>query len=239
MIRAIYLNLFIGIHTLIFCLWGLLLSLFDQKGRVIHFYCAAPWAKIILWVCGARVTFKGLENVDPGVPRIYMCNHQSYFDVFALMAYLPVELKFIMKQELVRLPIFGLTVKRAKHIGIDRKDPRRAVEGLKQAVERIRNGVPVLIFPEGTRSVDGRLQAFKRGGFNLALRSGCDIVPLGVTNSYRIQPKGSLRISKGSFSIHIGRPISVQGYSRKNLTELMDRVREAIMRLMNEGNADE
>jgi 1-acyl-sn-glycerol-3-phosphate acyltransferase len=218
------------------CFWAVLLSPFDRNGRKIHFYAAVPWAKGVLWACGVKVSAKGVENIDPKVPRIYMTNHQSYFDIYALFANIPVDFRFILKQEFMKVPGFGFTLRRARHIGIQRDDPRKAVESIKQAVEQIKNGQSVAIFPEGTRSVDGRLQPFKRGGFNLALRSGCDIVPVAMSNSYRIQPKGSLRINKGSFSMHIGKPISVKGYTKKNMAQLMDRVREEMLSLMGENS---
>jgi len=229
MIRFVALNAFIGFHTILFIFWGLILSLLDEKGRLVHFYAAAPWAKIILWVCGIRVIPEGQENLDPEEPRIYMTNHQSYFDIFALLTYLPVDFKFILKQELMKIPLLGFIMKRARYIAIEREDPRKALRSMQEAAEKIRDGTSVVIFPEGTRSPDGTLQPFKRGGFNLALRSGCDIVPIAITDSYRIVPKGSLRIHKGSFRIRFGKPISMTGYNKKTIVQLMDRVRESIL----------
>jgi len=235
MIRFLSLNAFIAVYTIIFCSWVSLLSLFDKNGRIIHSYASVPWARGILRVCGIKVRVKGQENIGPQVSQIYMTNHQSYFDIFALLAYVPVDFKFIVKQELMRIPIFGFSMRRAGYIGIEREDPRKSIRSINEAVEKIRNGASVVIFPEGTRSVDGRLQSFKRGGFSLALKSGCDIVPVTISNSYRIVPKGSLKINKGAFNIHIGRPISVKGYNRKNVRQLMDRVRDSILSQM-EGN---
>ena len=136
MIRFICLNGFIAVHTIIFCLWGFLLSLFSRNGRLVHFYAAVPWAKAILWVSGIRVSVTGLEHIDLHQPRIYMTNHQSYFDIFALLAYLPVEFKFIMKQELMKIPILGFSMRRVGYIGIEREDPRQAVQ-LARSVDRI------------------------------------------------------------------------------------------------------
>jgi 1-acyl-sn-glycerol-3-phosphate acyltransferase len=228
MIRFLYLNSFIVIYSIVICSWAFMLSLFDKTGRTIHSYAAVPWARVILWVCGIKVRAKGQENVDTQPPRIYMTNHQSYFDIFALLAHVPVNFKFIMKQELMRIPILGFTMRNAGYIGIEREDPRKAVQSIKKAAEKIKSGSSVVIFPEGTRSIDGRLQPFRRGGFNLALKSGCDIVPVAISNSYRIVPKGSLKINKGTFDIHICPPISVKGYDRKNISQLMDRVKDAI-----------
>jgi 1-acyl-sn-glycerol-3-phosphate acyltransferase len=228
MLRTILINLLIAVHTVLFCLYGIILALFDRTGRRIHFWVAVPWAKIILWFSGVNVRVRGLETLDTRVPRIYMSNHQSAFDIYALLANLPVDFKFILKQELMKIPLFGFAMKRAGYIGITREDPRKAIRSINDAAERIRSGSSVLIFPEGTRSADGRLQAFKNGGFHLALKSGCDIVPLAIVGSRHIVPKGSLKVNKGSFSIHIGKSIPLAGYTKKNLEELKTRVREAM-----------
>ena len=132
----------------------------------------------------------------------------------------------------MKIPVFGPAVRRAGYIGIERGDPRKAVKSIKQAAERIKNGASVLIFPEGTRSSEGRLGQFKGGGFNLALKSGCDIVPIAINGSYRIAPKGSLKIRKGAFSLSIGKPISLSGYTKRKIPQLMDQVREAMLRQM-------
>jgi len=234
MIRFMIVGLFAVIHSTLFCLMALALSCLDRDGRRIHAWCAAPWSRLILLVSGVRVKRRGLGNVDPSIPRIYMTNHQSYYDIFALLAYLPVQFKFIMKQELMRIPVLGQAMQRAGYIGIERKDPRKAFESLHEAVERIRQGASVLIFPEGTRSEDGRLQPFKRGGFSLALRSGCDIVPVAVTGGYEIFPRGSFKVRKGVMSLAVGRPIGVRGHTRRTLPRLMEEVREAMAGLMAE-----
>ena len=232
MIRYLSLNAFIAVWTIIMSTWAIMISMVDRTGRKVHFYSAVPWAKLILRVCGIRVKVNGLGNLDTELPRIYMTNHQSFFDIFALLACLPVNFKFILKQELMNLPIFGPATRRAGYIGIERDNPRKAVKSMNQAAERIKNGASVLIFPEGTRSPDGRLGQFKKGGFSLAVKSGCDIVPVAISGSHRIAPKGSLRIKKGSFSLSIGKPISLAGYTKRKIPQLMDQVREAMLRQM-------
>jgi 1-acyl-sn-glycerol-3-phosphate acyltransferase len=238
MIRYVSLNAFIAVWSILMCLWGVAISPGDKNGRRVHFACAVPWARVILRVCGIKVMVKGLENVDSKAPRIYMTNHQSFFDIFALLASLPVDFKFILKQELMKIPFLGPAMKKAGYIGIERNDPRKAVESMKQAADRIKNGASVLIFPEGTRSPDGRLQTFKKGGFNLAVKSGCDIVPIGIRDSFRIAPKGSLRIQKGAFGLSIGRHVSLSGLGKKDIPRLMEAVRSEMVRQM-EGSGPE
>jgi 1-acyl-sn-glycerol-3-phosphate acyltransferase len=227
--RFVFLNLFIALHTLVFGTYGVLLALLGASARFVHFYCAVPWAKAILKVCGVKVELKGSERIQEKVPRVYMANHCSYFDIFALLSALPVDFKFIVKQELMTIPIFGHAMKRAGYIGIERAEPRKALKSMHEAAERIRNGASVLIFPEGTRSDDGRLQPFKPGGFHLALKSGCDIVPITIKGSHRIVPKGSRNIRKGAILLIVGEAISLRGQSRKQMVQVMDWVRAAMV----------
>ncbi len=238
MIRFLCLNAFIAIHSIIFCSLAVVLSFFDKTGRLVHFYVSMPWAKAILWVSGIKVEANGQENVIAEEPCIYMSNHQSYFDIFALLAYLPVDFKFIMKQELMKIPLLGLAMRRAGHMGIKRGSPKEAIRNMDKAAEKIKRGTSVVIFPEGTRSIDGRLQPLKKGGFNMALKAGCDIVPVAISNSYRIVPKNSLKVNKGSIDLHIGKAISVRGYSRNNMAELMGIVKEAMLNQMGASGAD-
>ncbi len=238
MVRFLWLHAFNGVHTVLFCLWGILVSLFDKTGRKVHFYAAVPWAKLILWSCGIKVTAKGNENIDPKVSRIYMTNHQSYFDIFALLAYVPVHFKFILKRELMRIPLFGLAMRKAGYIGVERDDPKEAILSMHKAGEKLKSGASLVVFPEGSRSVDGRLMPFKRGAFNLAIKSGCDIVPLAICNSYLIVPKGSLKINRGGFEIAIGKPIPTGGYTKKDIFQLMGKVRDAILGLLEKNARD-
>jgi 1-acyl-sn-glycerol-3-phosphate acyltransferase len=234
MIRFILLNAFIGAWSLICCLWGVVLSLFDREGVRMHALAAVPWARMILWVSGVRVEAFGTENADPNVARIYMSNHQSAFDIFALLDKLQINFKFILKQELMRIPLLGFAMNRAGYIAIDRRDPKRAVVSINEAARKIRAGTSVLVFPEGTRSPDGRRRPFKKGGFHLALKSGCDIVPVTIVNSYQIMPKGSLRIHRGKIIMVIGTPISMEGRRKRDMEVLMREVGEAMNRAMEE-----
>jgi 1-acyl-sn-glycerol-3-phosphate acyltransferase len=233
-LRSIVLNGFIGVHTLFFCTMALPLAWMDRSGRLIHRWIAIPWARVIVRVSGVRVQVLGRENVETDRPRIYLTNHQSFFDIFILLAGLPVDFKFVLKQELMRIPVLGFTMRQARYIAIDRANPRRAVQSMNQAAERIKSGASVVVFPEGTRSEDGRLQPFKRGGFLLALKSGCEVVPVTIQGSSRIAPKGSLRIRPGRVTVTIGEPVSLAGYGKRDVEGLMERLREAMRAQMGE-----
>ncbi len=232
MIRFLFLNAFLAIHTIIFCSLAVILSFFDKSKRTIRYYVSMPWAKVSLWVCGIRVQVQGMENIKDHIPYVFMCNHQSYFDIFALLAYLPADFKFILKSELMQIPIFGMALKRAGHISIKREKSREAIRRMDQVAAKIKSGTSVLIFPEGTRSKDGQMLPLKKGGFHMAMKSGCNIVPIGIKNSYRIVVKDSLKINKGTFSIRFGKPISISDFGKKDIPDLMKRVRQEIALLM-------
>lgn len=232
MIRFLWICFAVGVITIFWCVLGLGISLFDPKGTFVHRIVAVNWARWILWVCGVKVHVFGKENLDPSVPRLYLSNHQSYFDILALLAYLPVDFKFVMKEELMTFPLFGLTMRKARYIGIEREDPRRALRGMNEAAEKIAGGVSVVIFPEGTRSVDGELQPFKPGAFHIALKARSDVVPIAIVGSRLIIPKGSLRVQKGEFTIHFGRPIEMRTTSKKEMPVLMEQARAAMLALM-------
>ena len=229
MLRFISLNALIAVITISFSLWSIFLAIFDKNGTIIHRYGATPWAKVVLWICGVRLQTEGLENDDASLPRIYMSNHQSYFDIFAVLAGLPVNFKFILKQELMKIPFLGPAIKRAGYIGIDRSEPKKALRSMNEAANKIRNGVSVLIFPEGTRSDNGDVQSFKKGGFHLAIKSGCDIVPVAITNSRNIVPKGSRKINRGSIIMNIGQAISIKQYPKRQIDRLIEETRTKII----------
>jgi 1-acyl-sn-glycerol-3-phosphate acyltransferase len=237
MIRSLILWVFIGvINTLIWALVGIFLSILSPTGRMLHFYCAVPWSKIILWASGVRVEITGLNKIDKDKPHIYIPNHMSFFDIFALLAYLPVDFKFIFKQEIMRVPILGLAMRRAGYISIDRSSPAKARRTVKQAVDMIKNGTSVVIFAEGTRSLDGHLQPLKRGAFQLAISSGSPVVPVAIKGTNKIMPKGSFRLKKGSITIQLARPIPTVNYNRETMPDLIERVAGCLRKMLEEEN---
>jgi len=228
MIKTLFCNLFIIVFTVICSIKGVLFAFVGKSEQMIHDNVARFWANNILRVCGVKVVIEGVENIDDSSPKVYMSNHQSAFDIFALLGGLPVSFRFIMKQELMNIPVFGYASKKAGYIGIERKDPRKAIKSMNDAAIRIKNGSSVLIFPEGTRSTDGTLFAFKTGGFHLALKSGCDIVPISIVGSRDINPPRSIMIYSGTICIKIGKPIAVKEFSRHDIDKLISMTRSAI-----------
>jgi 1-acyl-sn-glycerol-3-phosphate acyltransferase len=168
-----------------------------------------------------------------------MPNHQSNFDIPVLLGHLTVQFRWLAKMELFKIPIFGHAMRKAGYISIDRKNRESAFKSLAVAAEKIKNGVSVLIFPEGTRSRDGKIQAFKKGGFVMAIDSGVPIVPVTISGTREIMTKGQFRVNSGQIRISIQQPIDTTIYSRDTKEALMERVRRVICENFETSGMDE
>lgn len=227
MIRTVFFMIWTLVVTGFFSFLAILTSLIDKKGEAPHLVARA-WGRSLLFAARVKVTVKNPGNLDSSRSYIYMSNHQSNFDIPVLLAYLPVQFRWLAKVELFRIPIFGFAMRRAGYISIDRSDRKSAIRSLHHAAEIIRGGVSVLIFPEGTRSRDGNIRSFKSGGFILAIDSGVPIVPVIIHGTWPIMPKDRLRIRPGNVVLEIQNPIETSSYSRKNKGELMDKISQII-----------
>ena len=223
--------------TILFGLAAIICSFLDRTGNLSHIM-ARIWARSILFGSRIKVTVEGLSNIDPSKSYIYMSNHQSNFDIPVLLAHLKVQFRWLAKAELFRIPLFGIAMKRSGYISIDRSDRRSAFASLKRAAEIIRNGVSVIIFPEGTRSRDGNMRPFKKGGFVLATDSRVPIVPVIVHGTWPIMQKDRLRINPGDVVMEIGKPIETADYTRKTKEDLMEKVKDAICEAFERGKTD-
>lgn len=189
---------------------------------------AKIWGKLNLWAAGVKVEVRGKDKLDPNAPYILTSNHQGWFDIFAALGYFPVRFSWLAKEELFKIPFLGHAMRGAGYIPIDRSDHRKALLSMGKAAEKIRQGTSVFIFPEGTRSPDGVIRDFKKGGFVLALKSQQPVVPISISGSYRILPKGSWKVHPGRILITIGEPIVTEGSDSKSRDQLLRTVREAI-----------
>lgn len=213
--------------TLFFAILIIIVSLFQKTGNIPH--CIARyWARIVLFISRVRVNVEGLENVDPGEPYVYMANHQSMYDILALLGCLPVQFRWLAKIELFRIPFFGHAMSRAGYIEIDRSNRRAAFKSIERAAGKIQKGASVIIFPEGSRSKDGKLKPFKKGGFVLALKSKRPIVPVTILGSRSILPKGDLKIQPGKILVKIHPPVETLGVTNKSIDRLMEAVRSVL-----------
>jgi len=209
----------------------LLLILVDRKGGRVFHAVARGWARTVLRICGVRVRVRGLENVDFTRNYVYVSNHASMFDIPVIVSSVPDQIRIIYKKELEVIPFFGWGLKLGSYIGIDRGRGTKALRSLESAVEKIRRGASVLMYAEGTRTLDGKLQQFKRGAFNLALRAGTPVVPLTVNGSFTILPKHSMTVRPGSVELVLESPVPVPpGEGKEAEMQLMQEVHAAIAR---------
>ena len=237
MIRSLLVIVWIFLVSIIFASLAILASLIDKTGNLSHL-SARVWARSILFANRTKVAIKGLSHIDPSKSYIYMSNHQSSFDIFVLLAYLKVQFRWLAKAELFRIPLFGFAMKRAGYISIDRSNRRAAFTSLKKASESIRGGVSVIIFPEGTRSLDGNIRSFKSGGFVLAVDSGVPIVPVILHGTRSIMAKERLRIKPGNVLLEITQPVETSEFIRKTRNDLLDKIRQIICDSFEKGRSD-
>ena len=202
---------------------------FNRKGKLYH-RVGRFWSRQLLRICGVRVELHGAEHCSHGASVIYAANHASMFDIPVVIAAVPDDIRLVYKKELEKIPIFGWGLKFGSYIGIDRGRGTEARKSLEEAVEKIQHGASVLLFVEGTRTADGKLQPFKRGAFNLAARAGVPVIPLTINGTYAMVPKHSLRLRPGTAHLYFDPPIQVEdaGSERETETRLMERVRDAI-----------
>ena len=207
---------------------AIVVSLFSRTGNGAHII-GRWWSKSILWISGIKINTKGLENLLPDKPLVFMCNHQSNFDILVLFSALPAQFRWIAKAELFKIPIFGQAMRGAGYISIERKDRRKAIKSLKQAAEQIRSGISVMIFPEGTRSPDGNIGEFKKGGFILAFDAGVPISPIVLNGTWSIMSKDSFRIKPGNVTLSVLPAVNVADYGKADKLKLIEDVRGKIL----------
>ncbi len=229
MMRTIFVWSCIVVATLVLGVFVLLSYPFDRKGRVGHYY-ARLWGKVALLANRVKVKVEGMEQLNRKGPYIFMSNHQGYYDIFALLSHLPYQFKWLAKKELFSIPFLGWTMAAVGYISIDRGGTRDTVEAMNNAAQKIQEGMSVVIFPEGSRSPDGSIQPFKKGGFTLAIKSKVPIVPVAISGSRDIMPKDKLTAAPGEIRILVGDPIETERCALKDREALMKKVRETIFK---------
>ncbi|MGH7899027.1 MAG: lysophospholipid acyltransferase family protein [Candidatus Binatia bacterium] len=226
------------LNTLVFGLIVILVCLFERDGK-LGYRVAKLWIAINLWLSGVRLKARGLENLDPSRSYVFMSNHRSNTDIVALgWALWDYQLRWVAKKELLKVPVFGWGLKALKNIIIDRTNHAEAVRTYAEAGERMRRGISVIVFPEGTRGIGDELLPFKKGGFVLAIETGTPIVPIGIVGTAAVLPRDGWQIESGDVEVRIGKPIETANLTVKDRDQLVARVREEIHKLMNGATLD-
>ena len=226
LIRPFYLISLI-LNTVVLALVIIVISPFDRKGTLAH-YIGKLWALLNIYFPGTRLTIKGKEKIEKGRTYIVMSNHQCLLDPWVLIAKLPLQLRWIIKSEVKKMPIFGYALDRMGHIYVDRTNRKNKALSLEIAAQKIQEGASVAIFPEGTRSNDGRLQKFYRGGAIIAIKTGAPILPVTINGSRFTLPKGTLALMPGKIEVIVGDIIDPGMFDEDKKDELLGVVKSSI-----------
>jgi 1-acyl-sn-glycerol-3-phosphate acyltransferase len=216
----------ISLYTIVLGTLSIASSLFERRGHVAH-WCARTWSRLILWTTGVTVEVRGLDRLAAGRTYVFVANHQSIYDIPILFWSLPYQLRIIAKESLGRVPFLGWHLRRTGHMLVDRAHPdRSAIFSWASALTA--NGLSLILFPEGTRSRDGRVGRFKGGSFYLALEAGLPVVPLSVIGSRHVMLKGRLTTCPGHVRLIVHDPIDTSKLTGTDARRFAEQVREII-----------
>jgi len=228
--RIVSLILFVLV-TVILSVLSIPVAVLDRSGKG-YLFLARFWSKIFLLLYGAKLKVIGVENIKEGKPYVFCANHSSYTDIPVLFAGIPIDVRLILRKSLTRIPIWGWALLASPMIIIDRSNPTKAKRTLEDAAKIISNGASVLLFPEGTRTHDGNTQPFKRGAFQMAYKSGAEVVPVTIKGTFEFLPRTEKLPKMGShITVTIGKPLHVDNSlptDRDREADLMRRTEEAV-----------
>ena len=216
----------VSVYTAVLGTASLLSSVVDRRGDFGH-KCARAWSWLILKTTGVRVQVTGLERLDPSRSYIFAANHQSIYDIPILFASLPLQLRIVAKASLGAIPFLGWHLRRTGHLLVNRRNPGAdIVEKMRRLVGEAHS---LIVFPEGTRSVDGRVGRFKKGSVLVALDAGLPVVPVSLRGSRQVMTKGQLMVRPGDVQLTIHDPLPTAGIGRPGVIAFAERVREQVV----------
>jgi 1-acyl-sn-glycerol-3-phosphate acyltransferase len=230
MIRTAFVAAALGLCTLVLgpplILWTLL-----TKSATLMYWTGVKLVVVVTRVAGLKVVVEGRENIPTGV-CLFAANHTSNADAPAIVGAIPRRIAILGRKSLFDIPIIGTAFHLAKFVPVDRENRDAALASLKEAVQFIREGYSFLVYPEGTRSADGRLHRFKKGSFVIAIEAGIPVVPVACAGAHRVMKKKSLIIRPGRVTVRFGKPVDASGYTVDRRDELAQRVHDEIARLL-------
>lgn len=231
LIRSIWVLFNIFFWTPIWATIGIIFSFFDWSGRPIA-WVAKQWSKLLLFISGIPYTVNGLDHLDPDQQYVFTANHESAFDILLVYAALPHKLVFLAKTELKKIPFLGWAMVLGKHIFVDRKNHKAALASMDIAKDSLKKYPrSIMIFPEGTRSLDGQMKPFKRGGTVLAIETGLPVVPVAICGTFDVTKKGSFNIHPKTIGLVIGHPVPTTGLSLKDRNTVTETLRQQVVNL--------
>jgi len=223
-------DLAFAVYTLTLGPLAILSVFLTRSGRPVD-VLGRIWAKLIVWTCGIQLEVEGTHHLEPGRSYVIVSNHLSNFDIFCTLARFPATVHFVAKKELLKVPVFGQALAISNHIVIDRQDPESAIRTINAAVARSAGGMCILFYAEGTRSPDGKVGRFKKGGITLAINTQLPILPMSVSGTRKFLPKSAKVIRPGGrVKIVIDAPIETTGLDLEARDELTERVRQVVIK---------
>jgi 1-acyl-sn-glycerol-3-phosphate acyltransferase len=217
-----------AISMAFFFFTSLPVMILTRSGAMPIWFGRRAWGPWGLWLAGARTAVEPMPALPDG-PLIFACNHESALDIWVAFKVLPRSFRFVAKQELFRLPVFGWYMRLGEHIPVDRGNHARALESLRRAGEAVRAGTSLVVFPEGTRSKDGRILPFKKGPFVVAKQAGVPIIPVAISGSGAVTPSHRIAVHPGPIRVAMGDPVDPGAFSDKET--LLAEVRKRIVEL--------
>jgi len=211
-------------------------ALFSSDKKKVYHGGAILWSKALLFLAGIDVKVDGVENIPKEKAVIFMPNHQGHWDYPILFNSLPRRFAFVAKKELFSVPFLGKYMENAGNIPIDRQAGKSAHETLSRVTNAVREGESILVFPEGTRTWDGKVGEFKRGSFHVAFETGAPVVPVAISGSFAIMKRHSWVVNPGKIELKIGKPVTLQvsgqHVTRDDYLIAMDKVKNAIITML-------
>lgn len=232
--RSILATIIFLLVTLVASILSVLLAVVDRSGRS-YLWGARVWSQIFLKLYGIHVKVEGIRHIHKHEHYVFAANHSSYTDIPVILACIPHNIRLVLRSSLTRVPIWGWALLVSPFIVIDRSSPAKSKRTLAEAVKKINAGASVLLFPEGTRTPDGKLHDFKRGAFHLAYQSGAKVLPAALIGTYEVLPRHkSLPETNRHVTIRIGEPLEANhslASDREKELDLMQRAEEAVATL--------
>ncbi len=217
----------ISFLSIILGILAIIARIFDKSGNISH-TISRLWCRLLCKLNGVKVEISGQENILTDRPQIFVSNHQGYFDIFALSGYLPVQIRWVAKSSLFKIPLMGWAMSASGYISVDRGDRKKSYEAFNKTLEKIKEGCSIIIFPEGTRSEDGEIGPFKKGSNLIASRSKSPMVPITIIGSGNIITKNSASITPGPIRVVISHPVK-PGTDKKENETVLESIRETII----------
>jgi 1-acyl-sn-glycerol-3-phosphate acyltransferase len=217
----------IWLYTLVMGLLALPGGLFDTSGRRLHWF-STTWSWLIMETIASPVTVTGLEKINTSKPHVYAVNHASALDIPVLYANLPFQFRIAFKKELLSYPVVGWQLKRSGQVCIDQQNPSHSIHSIRKALKGLKDGLPLVIFPEGGRTPDGEIKPFLSGAFFLAIKSQVDVVPVALVGTYELLPMNTYHIKSRPLEMRVGEPISTIGLKAHDLQALSAKVQKAV-----------